>query len=111
MGLAGTILAPGAACGHWSALETLPCQSLPGSGKFGRQRFSVVGPGAHFQDIAQSIPSPQSASRVRLKLPPELTLDSGTLDRPLFHVPSYHANNRLWPRCHVLLYRRVQSER
>lgn len=61
-GTGGTALAPGATGGHWPALETLPGQSLPGSGKFWTSTFFPLGPAAHFQDIAQS--------PVRHKLPP-----------------------------------------
>lgn len=74
MAQAGTILAPGATDGHWSALETLPGQSLPGSGKFWDVNVFPLGPAAHFQDIS-TIPSPSQAFR-------PIDNDSGT--RPLF---------------------------
>lgn len=74
MAHAGTILAPGAMGCHWSALETLPGQSLPGSGKFWDVNVFPLGPAAHFQDIS-TIPSPSQAFR-------PIDNDSGT--RPLF---------------------------
>lgn len=74
MAHAGTNLAPGATGCHWSALETLPGQSLPGSGKFWDVNVFPLGPAAHFQDIS-TIPSPSQAFR-------PIDNDSGT--RPLF---------------------------
>lgn len=53
MGGADTILAPGADGGHWLRLETLPGTSLPGSGKFGRERFPPLVLLHICQDIAQ----------------------------------------------------------
>jgi hypothetical protein len=61
MGGAGTVLAPGAACGHWSALETLPGHSLPGSAKFGRERF----PSSVLLYISRTLHNPQSVTSFR----------------------------------------------
>lgn len=74
MGQAGTVLAPGATGGHWPALETLPGQSLPGSGKF----WDVNVFPSVLLHISRTLHNPQSVTSFR-----PIDTDSGGT-RPLF---------------------------